>query len=240
LKVMNAQASKILVVSDLHYEKGYHHGIYEFGAFDWLLKTIKKQNPSDLIGLGDWGTAWTHQEWDALTDVICVHAIYGNHENLETLRSAKNSDGTRVLVEDGEIRGLYGLRFGFINGIIASTDELRHQVPRKTSDQYRQVSERLRGIDVLCTHESPITPEYGTRIRRGPGAMLALEIIEKLQPSLALSGHLSGPYTISRVGKSLSVRIDSSQKDKHVAVLRPAESTVEVWDEHKLVVGESF
>ncbi|MEM0322345.1 MAG: metallophosphoesterase [Thermoprotei archaeon] len=230
----------IMVVSDVHYEKGYHHGVYEFGALEWLLDTVKKVRPSELVGLGDWGSAWTPRDWDTLTDMVRVHGIYGNHENMEVLRSARNPDGTHVLAKDGEIHEVCGLRFGFINGITSPNGESVNSVPTKTPDMYRAVSRRLRGVDVLCTHLSPLTAEYGSRIRPEEGVLVAREIIIDLHPSLALSGHLSGPYTVSRIGSTLSIRVDSSQLTKHFALIRPAERVVEVWCDNKKVLHENF
>lgn len=45
--------TRALVVSDIHYELGSHHGVDESGAFDWLLKTIKRTKPEAIVGLGD-------------------------------------------------------------------------------------------------------------------------------------------------------------------------------------------
>jgi hypothetical protein len=42
--------------------------------------------------------------------MVPVHAIYGNHNNLDILQSAVNYDGTRVLAKDGEIRMIVGLK----------------------------------------------------------------------------------------------------------------------------------
>ena len=54
---------KIVVVSDIHYEQSTFHGIDESRAFDWILNLLIGLSPTDLIGLGDWGYAWTIQDW---------------------------------------------------------------------------------------------------------------------------------------------------------------------------------
>ena len=75
-----------------------------------------------MISLGDWGEAISEAEFYELLKKVRVWSIYGNHENLEVLRSMRNvlTDSYEpVLMNDGEIREFNGIRFGAINGIVA-------------------------------------------------------------------------------------------------------------------------
>jgi Icc-related predicted phosphoesterase len=225
----------ILFISDLHYELGYHHTTFEEPAFNWLLKVVNRVEPTALIGLGDWGYAWGMEEWNRLLGMVPVHAIYGNHDILSVLCSVKNNDGTKVNPRDGEIRKIDGLRLGFINGIMSDTKPFKDGVPRKKPKEYVRIAKTMKGkIDVLCTHESPMIPEYEKRLHPPMiGVLTMRKIIEDLQPKYAFSGHISGPFSMAIIGKTWNIRVDSSQDEKHFAILKPKVDEVEVWDEPK-------
>ena len=130
----------ILVISDLHFEKGSFHGVYQGGALDWLLGIIDKTKPTALVGLGDWGYAWTSEDWNSLTEKVATHAIFGNHDDVDLLNSVKNKDGSKVLAHDGEIRSIEGMKFGFINGIMSDKGIPRHNIPRSTSEDFLRIA----------------------------------------------------------------------------------------------------
>ena len=126
-------ASRILVISDFHFEMGLHKGIDQSVSLNWLHKMVDKTQPEFLVGLGDWGYAWKLEDWEELLERIKIHAVYGNHDNFPLLKSLRNYDGVKVLAEDGEGREIGGLRFGFINGIVNEKHAEKEGVPRKTS-----------------------------------------------------------------------------------------------------------
>jgi Icc-related predicted phosphoesterase len=67
----------------------------------------------------------------------------------------------------------------------------------------------------------------------GPAAMV--KVIEKVQPKISISGHLDfGPYTISTIGQTFTIRIESGQMNKHYAVIKPDKNEVEVWNDENL------
>ncbi|MHB1908011.1 MAG: metallophosphoesterase family protein [Nitrososphaerales archaeon] len=214
-------SSKVMIVSDLHYEKQIFKGVDEEQAFPWLLEMIRANKPGDIVMLGDQGGAWTIEDWNKLASLVRVHAIYGNHDNVKLLEQARNADESPVLARDAEIRVIQGLKFGFINGIISDTRREKQNVPRKTTEEYVKSSNHLRGIDVLCTHLSPYVERYGTKISEVGGPLVVKMIIEKLKPKLAFSGHLSGGYTIGKIGNCNSIRIESSQSEEFYAILQP-------------------
>ncbi len=231
---------KILVVSDIHYELGAHHGVDESGAYEWLLKTVRRTKSESLIGLGDWGNAWTMSQWFELTKHIKVFAIYGNHDNIPLLKGIVNADSKKALMEDGGIRVIKGIRFGFINGIVSETKRMKEGVPRKTGKEYLRAGSLLSGVDVLCTHESPFVPEYGGRLHSSPGTEAVGTIIELVKPKLALSGHLSGPYTLSQIGGTVCLRVDSSPSEKHSAILKLPDWVLEVHNDRGLVLEKTL
>ena len=57
--MLGNELGKIVVISDIHYEQGNFHGIDESKAINWILNVLGNTSPTDLIGLGDWGYAWT-------------------------------------------------------------------------------------------------------------------------------------------------------------------------------------
>ena len=203
----------ILIISDLHFEKGSFHGVYQCGALDWLLGIVDKTKPTALVGLGDWGSAWTREDWNLLAGKVATHAIFGNHDDVYMLESIKNTDGSRVHAHDGEIRTIEGIKFGFINGIMSDKGTPKHNIPRSTSEDFLRISSNFKGIDVLCTHESPIVPEYGHKFDSGIGPAAMVKVIEKIKPKISVSGHLTfvKSYTISKIGESITIRIESGQ-----------------------------
>lgn len=129
-------ANRILVVSDIHFENEPHRGVDESKAFVWLKKIVAREKPEVLVGLGDWGHAWQPEDWRVLLGLVKVYGIYGNHENLELLISLRNSDGTRMLQQDGQVQTIMGLKFGFINGIVSDPPKAKEGVPRKSSADF--------------------------------------------------------------------------------------------------------
>ena len=137
-----------MVISDLHYEKGYRRGIPELESYEWLNWIIDIHKPTTVIGLGDWGYGWTSDEWNDLNKKVPISAIYGNHDSLNVLS----------FVKDGVIREIEGLKFGFINGIISKrTSSDPFFVKRRSEEEFFNTGKILsnKNIDVLCTHESP-------------------------------------------------------------------------------------
>jgi Icc-related predicted phosphoesterase len=231
-----------MVLSDLHYEKTYHHDVWEGEAFEWLIGIVRNIRPASLIALGDLGHAWSAEDWKSLTDLTSVNAIYGNHDNLEVLRSARNGDGSRVLAEDGEIRLIGGLRVGFINGIIAKKGKLRVKdgVPRQTAEDFLSAAAKLAGIDVLATHASPNLQEYGTRYHSNEEFEILDRIIKQINPPLSISGHLSGPYTLSKLQSTTILRIDSSPAERHYALIDFETRQIGIMHDNELVQTGDF
>ena len=236
------EGPSVLVISDLHYEKVYHHNVWEGDAFDWLIGVVRGSKPSSLIALGDLGHAWLPADWESLTDLTRVDAIYGNHDDVEMLRSAKNKDGSGVLAEDGEIRVVGGLKVGFINGIMAKKGKakVKDGVPRQSPQDFLSAAAKLVGVDVLATHISPYLPEYGGRYHASEEFDILDQILTKVNPALSASGHLSGPYALSKLRDTTVLRVDSSPAERHYALLDFGTRQIRIMYDHDQVGTGSF
>ena len=228
---------RVLVVSDLHYDRRVYRGVDESRAWDWLLEIVDYHRPGLLVGLGDWGEAVSEEEFYRLLRRVRVWTVYGNHDRLDVLARMCNvlAGGYEpVLMGDGEVRVYGGLRFGAINGIVALRRRVRRGVPRKTPDEYVEVARRLRGrVDVLLMHDTPKLPlpeyEFMAEDERVKAVARA---VEEAGLRLVLCGHLhtGKPYTVYRLpGGTLYVRVDSSQASRAYAIIDPGEGVVTVW-----------
>ena len=231
-----------MVISDLHYEKAYHHNVWEGDAFDWLIRIVHASKLSSIIALGDHGHAWLPADWKSLADLTDVNAIYGNHDHMEVLGSARNREGNRILAQDGEVRTIGGLRVGFINGIMAKKGKLKVKdgVPRQSADDFFSSAAKLVGVDVLATHASPYLPEYGTRYHASEEFEVLGMVLKQVNPALSVSGHLSGPYTLSKLGSTTVLRIDSSPAEQHYALLDRGTRQIRIMHNYDQVTMGSF
>jgi predicted phosphodiesterase len=163
--------AKILVVSDLHYDRRFYHGVNESRAWQWLLSIVDFHKPDLLIGLGDWGGAVNEGKFYELLRRVRTWAIYGNHDKLDVLGKLYNvlvGGCEPVLMADGEIREFGGIVFGAINGIVALRKKMRKGVPRKLPEEFVEIAKKLAGrIDVLLMHDSPKLPLPEYRGYRG-------------------------------------------------------------------------
>jgi len=194
---------RIMIVSDLHYERRVFRGVDESRAWGWLLSIIEHHKPDLLISLGDWGEGINEVEFYELLKRVRVWSIYGNHENLEVLRRMYNVLTDRyepVLIGDGEVRKFAGIRFGAINGIVALRRRSRHGIPQKRPEEFIGFTKKLRDrIDVLLLHDSPWLEEYNGRIAHDERTQAVGIAVYEARPKIVFCGHLHlSPYTIHR------------------------------------------
>lgn len=152
---------RIMVVSDLHYDKHVFEGVDESRAWEWLLLIVDYHKPDLLLSCGDWGAAINFEEFYELLRKTIVLSIYGNHENMDVLTKLRNvRSDLPVLMKDGKIYEVGGLRIAGINGIIASKKKVKKGVPRKVVEDFLDTANRLRGekVDILLIHETPYLP----------------------------------------------------------------------------------
>ena len=225
---------KMMVISDLHYEKVFHRGVDESKAWNWLLSIVNYHEPDVLLSCGDWGTAITAKEFKELLSKTTVLTIYGNHDNLDVLRSLRNVNAALpVLMEDGLVYNVGGVRVAGISGVVAKKRKGKKRVPRKTPEDFIDLARKLKDerVDVLLIHETPYLPRVFSSIRKSLGSQVALEAIEIIKPKIVFNGHIhEGTFrTYVFPYNTLYVYIDSSQHHKAYLILHVDNGLLEIW-----------
>ena len=233
---------KIMVISDLHYEKRVFKGVDESRAWDWLLSIVDYHKPNLLLSCGDWGASISEAEFYELLKKTIVLTIYGNHENMDVLvklHNIRTSNYLPVLMEDSKVYEFGGLRIAGINGIIAKKKKVRKGVPRKTSDEFLEYAGKLAGkdVDVLLLHETPYLPELFPFMKDDFASRTALEAVKIVKPRLVINGHMhSGSYkTYEFPWRARYIYISSDQKERHYLILHTGNMHVEVWRDYEKV-----
>ena len=234
---------KIMVISDLHYDKRIFHGIDESKAWEWLLSIVDYHRPDLLLSCGDWGHDINREEFYELLKRTLVFSIYGDHENVNVLKSLYNirtDNQLPVLMEDGRVYRINNLNIAGTNGIIASERKVKKGVPRKLAEDFIEIANKLRNedIDILLIHEVPALKEVYPEIRVDHATRAVLEAIRIVKPKLVFNGHLHwscySTYRFEDIG-TLYIRVDSSQKHRCYAILYPNSMKVEIWRDFKLL-----
>lgn len=170
---------KIVAVSDMH------------GRLSPVLEILERERPALLLSPGDWGDAGQVEAED-IEPIIQrqpVLTVFGNHDHLDLLPLIHNRDGSPVLLQNGEVRQVLGLRVGGINGIWAKS----HRKPFYITDEEvvdfaRAIAEK--GVDILLTHGCPIGMADLTPVNTHGGQRCFTEAFKLVQPKLHLCGHL--------------------------------------------------
>ena len=233
---------KIMVISDLHYDKRVFKGVDESKAWSWLIEVVDYHKPNLLLGCGDWGSAINPEEFYELLRKTIVLSIYGNHENLEVLRTLYNVNSSvhlPVLIEDSKVYEFGGLKIAGISGIIAKKRKVRKGVPRKTPGEYLGIARELKGkeVDVLLIHETPYLPSLFPFIRDSFSSRTALEAVEIVKPKLVFNGHVhAGGYKIYEFSFGTKyIYVDSSQANKHYVILYTDSMKLEIWRDREAI-----
>ncbi len=232
---------KVMIISDLHYDKRIFRDIDESRAWEWLISIVDYHRPDLLISLGDWGEAISGTGFYDLLKRVRIWSIYGNHENLEVLKNMHNILADRyepVLMSDGEVRVFNGFRFGAINGIIALRKKEKKGIPRKRPEEFIEYGKRLNGkIDVLLLHESPWIEGYKGVIARDERTTAVAIAIYEARPKLVFCGHLHlSPYTVYKFEYgTFYIRIDSSQKHRCYVIFYLNNRKLEVWKDFNVI-----
>jgi Icc-related predicted phosphoesterase len=146
----------------------------------------------------------------------------------------KNADKSHILARDAEVRNISGLKFGFINGIVTEKGGTNKGIPRNNPDQYLAMANKLKSVDFLCTHESPLMPDLWVK-PVGPGPLTAQMAIEITRPAISLSGHLHGRVITKQIGKTMAIRIDSSQAQRQFVTIETQKKMITIWLEDHLL-----
>jgi Icc-related predicted phosphoesterase len=170
----------ILAVSDLHGDLGAARA------------AVARFQPDLLLSCGDWGDP--EQVTDAALASFSaertVLTTYGNHDPLEAIGRWRNDDGTAVLIGQGEVRVVDGLRVAAIGGIWAKSHRLPHYVTDADVAEAAARIARTGPIDILLTHGCPVGLADMTPRGNHGGQRCFLEASKAIAPRLHLCGHL--------------------------------------------------
>jgi uncharacterized protein len=171
---------RLLAISDLH------------GDLRSAWAAVEAARPDVLLSCGDWGDPGELElpDLEAFTARLPVYTVFGNHDHLDALQAWTNTDGSPVLLGNGEVRQVGDLRIAGINGIWAKS----HRQPYYVLDE--EVEEAARGVsaggpvDILLTHGCPSGVADLTWQNRRGGQRCFLGAFQLLQPRVYLTGHL--------------------------------------------------
>jgi Icc-related predicted phosphoesterase len=171
---------RLLVVSDLH------------GNLESARRACDCQQPDVILSCGDWGDPAEVDEsrFSALLAAAPVYTTFGNHDPLDLLARRENRDGSAVLLAQGRVQEVAGLRVAAIGGIWAKSHAKPHYV---TDADVAEAAARIaqsRPVDILITHACPVGLADLTPSGRHGGQRCFLEANQTIMPRLHLCGHL--------------------------------------------------
>ena len=232
---------RVLIISDLHYDHKICKSVDESKAWSWLMSIVDHHKPDLLLSCGDWGTAITHEKFYDLLGKCVVLTIYGNHENVNVLKSlynVKTNEHLPVLMKDGEIYEFDGLKIAGINGIISERKKSRKGVPRKRPEEYLKVGNTLanKNIDILLIHEVPYLPSIFDNVRDSISSQIALKTIKLIKPRVVINGHMHVGFKYYKFNfNTRYVNIDSSQASKYYVMIKVnSQMKIEVWRDYEI------
>jgi uncharacterized protein len=164
---------RILVISDLH------------GDLESAWEAVERFHPDLLLSCGDWGDSDQVSEADLLAFParLPVLTTFGNHDPLELLHKLRNGDGSTVLLGQGEVRQLQGVRVAAIGGIWAKSHRQPYYVTdADVAEAAAQVANE-QPIDVLLTHGCPIGLADLTPSGRHGGQRCFLDAFHAIAPA---------------------------------------------------------
>jgi uncharacterized protein len=170
----------LVVVSDLH------------GDLGAVNRACDRYRPDVLLSCGDWGDPEQVAEpaLAALLLRVPVYTTFGNHDPMETLARLKNQDGSPILLGQGEVREVGGLRLAAIGGIWAKSHAKPHYVTDADVAEWAATIARAGPVDILLTHACPIGLADLTPTGRHGGQRSFLDAFNTIKPRLHLCGHL--------------------------------------------------
>lgn len=171
---------RTLVVSDLH------------GDLSSVDRACKVYRPDLILCCGDWGDPDEVAEpaLMALLDLVPIYSTFGNHDPLEMLARLRNRDDSALLLGQGEVREIEGLRLAAIGGIWAKSHAKPHYVTDADVAAAAARIARAGPVDILLTHACPIGLADLTPSGRHGGQRCFLDAFKVISPRLHLCGHL--------------------------------------------------
>lgn len=206
---------RILAISDLH------------GDFALARTAIDRFNPDALLCCGDWGDACDCAESDLATFPARLPTLttFGNHDALDCLKSLRNRDGSDVLLQQGEVRELNGLRIAAIGGIWAKSHWLPFYVTDEDVARYAAQIKAHGPVDILLTHGCPVGVADRTEKGNHGGQRCFLNAFQTIGPTVYLCGHLHVPQEhVLKDGRSV-INIGATPSGS-VAVIEASEGAL--------------
>lgn len=172
---------KILAISDMH------------GNLKKIFDAIHESKPDLILSCGDWGDngSFNVDEFRAILNEATVFSVFGNHDDMEFLSGAVNTDGSHVLLPQGQISECNGLQVFGISGIWAKSHKKPYYV---TDEDVAGFVSNVGGqhVDILMSHGCAIGIADTVGGRRG-GQRCFLDAFHATTPRLYLCGHLHAP-----------------------------------------------
>jgi len=205
---------QILMISDVHYSERPFHGQDQSKVFEWLYKVVEKEKPELLVSAGDFGEA-TQEMFQPICAKTKILTVYGNHDNLQLVKSLKNQDGSDCLLQDGVIREFDGIRIAGINGNISDRKRRPHH---KTINEVEEIILRYAKsgkVDILVTHEVPKHPLLGKE--KPFGFDIFNDAVKELSPKIYICGHVHLESQMIQMNETRLINIDSSARQREYA-----------------------
>jgi Icc-related predicted phosphoesterase len=171
---------RILAISDLH------------GEFRQAREARDRFRPDLILCCGDWGDPGelSRTDLEEFTTGCPLITTFGNHDDRDLLLGTLNRDGSSILMVQGEVRKVGGLRVAAIGGIWARSHRLAHYVTDQDVAGWAQAISTQGRVDVLLTHGCPVGMADLTPSGRNGGQRCFLEAFRTIAPRVHLCGHL--------------------------------------------------
>jgi len=168
---------RILVISDMH------------GDLANVRRLLTEATWDLVLCCGDWGDPGqlADVEYENILDLATIYTVFGNHDDIDTLKRLRNRDGSAVLLQDGKPTKAKGVTIVGVSGIWAKSHRLPWYV---TDEDIASYGPFVESVDILMTHGCAIglndlTPGGG----RG-GHRQFTELFAGIQPRVYVCGHL--------------------------------------------------
>jgi hypothetical protein len=143
----------------------------EMNSVKWLLNVLDELKPDYLIGAGDAGEATTADGFSEILTRARLITVNGNHENFTIIKNLSIRD--EQVVRFGE------LRVSRINGLIGYDED--YGIP---AGRFMRIVNKIKGVDILVTHQPPYIPELYPNMRDNEPAILMTQTLEQIRPRI--------------------------------------------------------
>jgi len=206
---------RLLAVGDMH---------GDLAAVDALTAELR---PDVLLCCGDWGDPGQvpRDSYERLIHQTYVLSVFANHDDIELLSQLRNTDGSPVLLANGEARtvsatlpsGLPGesITVAGINGIWAKS----HRQPYYITDEEVAAAAGATGhVDVLMTHGCAVGLADLLPGDRHGGQRCFLDAFKQVHPKVYLCGHLHVQQVKHMKDGSVAVNVGNTAEGEYAVI----------------------